>query len=127
MTDLKAVACKNQGYYLGEKKAENGKDHWFRYIKTMDSYSEAVLISPEMARELLESEEASGLRKPVNSEVITAIAEDIKSGKYKTTSISFSGKLLDGRLVLQAVILNEESAIVFVAFNISDKLSFLFG
>jgi hypothetical protein len=126
-TDLRRVALKNRNYYLSEKKADNGASKWFRYVRTMDTYSEPVLISPKMAQEMLDSDDDSSLRKPVSPAVLEAIANDLRREKaHPTLSISFSGKLLDGRNVLQALLLNKKSAIVFVSFNISDKLSFLF-
>jgi hypothetical protein len=122
--DLRSAAKKNQEYYLVEKEVDN-EDRWFRYIKTMESYSEPVLISPEMAKEILKAED--DLRKPVDPRIVEAAARELNSEFHKTIAISFSGKLLDGRLVLEAICLNNQSAIVFISFNVSDKLSFLFG
>lgn len=129
ITNLEKIARKNRHYYLSEKKTDEGKCRWFWYIKTMDAYSEAVLLSPAMAQELLESDENFSLRRPVKEDVIRELAQDLKANKFShhTISISFSGKLLDGRNLLEAVIMNKKSAIVFCSFNISDKLSFLFG
>lgn len=126
MTDLRKIAQVNRNYYLSEKKADNGEDRWFRYVRTMESYSEPVLISHEMALELLEGDD--GLRRPLPPAILQAMANDIKNGLANPTiSINFSGKLLDSSRVLRAIVMNNESAIVFVSFNISDKLSFLFG
>ena len=128
-TDLRKTARKNRNYYLSQKKAEDHANPWFRYVKTMDSYSEPVLLSPKMAQELLETYDSGfSLRKPASPETIAAVAQGLKSEQcHKTVSISFSGKLIEGGNVLQAVVLNKESAIVFFAFNVSNKLSFLFG
>jgi hypothetical protein len=117
MTELMKIARKNRHYYLSEHKADNAANPWYRYVKTMDSYSEAVLLSPSMARVLLDSDTDSALRKPT-----TARLENVRP-----LSISFSGKLLNGHSTLQAVAMGEKSAIVYISFNISDKLSFLFG
>jgi len=127
MITIEKVARKNRHYYLSEKEADNGSNRWFRYVKTMDSYSEPVLLSPKMAQELLESDEDYSLRKPISQSVLESLAAELKSGKYPTVSISFSGKLLDGWSTLHALIYNKKSAIVFLSFNVSDKLSFLFG
>ena len=127
-TDLRKKALVNNRYYLSEKKADGGTNRWFRYVKTMDSYAEPVLVTPEMAQEVLDSDEDFNLRKPIHPVTLQSLADDLKTGRtHPTISISFSGKLLDGRNVLQAIVLNKKSAIVFVSFNISDKLSFLFS
>lgn len=123
MSKLQKTAQKNQNYYLSEKEADNGQRKWFRYVKTMDSYTEPVLISSEMARELLD-ESSFSLRRPMDEKALRSLVDDLKRSHSKI-SISFSGKLLDGHNVLQAIVASE-SAIVFVSFNISDKLSFLF-
>lgn len=118
MTELMKIARKNRHYYLSEKKADNAANPWYRYVKTMDSYSEAVLLSPTMARELLDSNTDSALRKPPTARELENV---------QPLSISFSGKLLNGHSTLQVVAMGEKSAIVYISFNVSDKLSFLFG
>lgn len=122
-TELRKTAQKNQEYYLTEKEADK-KDRWFRYVKTMESYAEAVLVSPEMAREVLKTD--NDLRKPVDLEIVKSVAKEFGEN-HKTIAISFSGKLLDGRVVLKAICFNNQEVVVFVSFNVSDKLSFLFG
>lgn len=118
--NLRKTAQKNQTYYLSEKEADNGQNKWFRYVRTMDTYTEPVLISPQMARELLED---FSLRKPMDEKGLRSLVDDLKRSHPKI-SISFSGRLLEGHNVVQAIV-GSESAIVFVAFNISDKMSFL--
>jgi hypothetical protein len=118
MIELMKIARKNRHYYLSEQKADNTANPWYRYVKTMDSYSEAVLLSPSMARELLDSDTDSALRKPPSAGELENV---------RPLSISFSGKLLSGHSTLQAVAMSEKSVIVYISFNISDKLSFLFG
>jgi len=122
-TDLIKTAEKNRNYYLTEQKADNDENKWFRYIKTMDSYSEPILISPRMAKEIIGyCEDDFDLRKP---KTIRTIAKELETS-HSTIAFSFAGKLLDGRLILEAILLNKKSAIVFVSFNVPDKLSFLF-
>lgn len=127
--NLEKMARKNRHYYLSEKKADEEKLQWFRYVKTMDTYSEAIWVSPKMAQELLEADENFDMRKPVKEDIIKTLAQNLRANMvpHHTVAISFSGKLLDGRNLLAAVIMNGKSAIVFFSFNISDKLSFLFG
>ena len=121
MSKLQKTAQKNQAYYLSEKEADNGQRQWFRYVKTMDAYSEPVLISQQMAQELLGND--FSLRKPMEKKALRALVDDLKQSQSKI-SISFSGKLIEGHNVLQAIVASD-AAIVIVSFNISDKLSFL--
>lgn len=120
MTDLRKVARRNRRYYLAEQAADAGKENWFRYVKTLDTYTEPVLISPEMAREMLNG---FRLKRATSSDIIKAI--DLSC--LNSISISFSGKTMEGRLVLEAILMSRSSAIVLVTFNVSDKLNFLFS
>ena len=126
-TNLKKIARQNRDYYLSEQKADNGENPWFRYVKTMDSYSEVVLLTPAMAQELLNTDKDYMLRKPTPKSVLNKIAEDLKAGTVQmTVAISFSGKLLDGTRILQAVLIGNRPAVANFTFNISDKLGLLF-
>lgn len=121
-TDVGKLARRNRNYYLSERKADNGKMPWFRYVKTMDVYAEPVLVSPKMARELLDGFD---LRKPIPLTKVRRVAEELESKISHRLSVSFYGRLLDGRVVLNAILLNRKSAIVVVSFNVFDKLGVL--
>lgn len=118
--DMATLARKNRKYYLSEQRADKGDNPWFRYVKTMDSYSEVVLISPKMAQELLDADKDSSMRKPT-------LLPKLKDGESHKVSISFSGRLLEGQVILQAIVKNSKSAMVHFTFNVSDKLSQFFG
>lgn len=114
--DMAKLARKNQKYYLSERRADKCSNPWFRYVKTMDSYSEPVLISPKMALELLEADKDSSMRKPLDGKSMPS-----------TVSISFSGRLLEGQAILQSIVNNNKSAMANFTFNVSDRLSQFFG
>ena len=127
--NVETVATENQNYYLSEQKADDSGSPWFRYAKTMDSYAEAVMLSPQMARDLLEAGNDSAMRKPISLNIVNDLVRDLKAGKSLVEhpiSISFSGKLLDGRLPLQAVIAYKKPVVAYISFNISDKLRLFF-
>lgn len=117
-TDLKKLAEKNQTYYLQEQVADDRTDKWFRYVKTMDSYAEPVLVTPAMAKEVLAHyREEFDLRKPKKMKV--------SDESHPTITFSFAGKLLDGQTILEAIAIGVP-LIAFVSFNVSDRLSFMF-
>lgn len=120
MTDLRKIARKNRRYYLSEQSADSCNENWFRYIKTMDVYTEPILINQHMARELLDS---FNLKRATHPDVVKSVN---LSGTHSVT-INFSGKLIEGRLILEAILLSESSVVVMVTFNVSDKLNFLFS
>ena len=80
-------------------------------------------MSPKMAKEVLEGLE---FREPTRFETLRASVNNELSQTYCTVTISFSGRLLDGREVLEVIISSNKSAIVFFSFNVSDKLTLMF-
>jgi hypothetical protein len=94
-------AKKNQNYYLREQS--EGGENWFRCVKTMEPYREAVLISPSMAKELLDYENQMSLCKP--------------RLKSKKVTISFYGNLLTGKDLLEEVVEDKQPKEVMVVFN----------
>ncbi len=120
--DLTKKASENADYYLSEQRADGGADKWFRYVKSLENYAEPVLVTPEMAAELLESVKNSfDLRK------VAAKPSKRKKGEHPTVAISFSGRLLDGHSILKEIESKGTDEIVFFSFNVSDKIAFLFG
>jgi len=121
--DVKRHAIRNRNYYLAEKRADDGKQSWHRYVKSLDNYSEPILVSPKMAKEVLEGFD---FRQPTRFETLGAVVNNELNQAYRTVTISFSGRLLDGREVLEVVVASNNPAIVFFSFNVSDKLTLMF-
>ncbi len=113
MTALRKIASKNRKYYLSEQKADANENYWFRYVKTMEEYEEPVAITPKMASELLHG----SFKKSTNPDVVKAV--DLNKASI---SIGFYGRLMLGQLVLEAILMSNEKAIVLVKFNVPDKL-----
>jgi hypothetical protein len=101
-------AKKNQNYYLREQ-SEEGHGDWFRFVKTMEPYRETVLITPDMAKELLDSENQMSLRK--------------SRLKSKEVTISFYGDLLTGKDLLEKVVEVQQPKELLVTFNVLDKVT----
>lgn len=121
--DIKRHAIRNRNYYLAEKRADDGKQSWHRYVKSLDTYSEPILVSPEMAKEVLENED---FKKPTRFETLGVLVNNEISQTYRTVTFSFSGRLLDGQQVLEVIVASDKSVVVFFSFNVSDKLTFMF-
>lgn len=103
------TACKNRRYYLREQKADLGKDYWFRYVKTLEKYSEPVLITPNMAKELLSE---FSIKKATHPDIIKAMDLD-----YMNIVISITGKLLVGKIELEALLMHNNKLTALVTFN----------
>lgn len=100
---INRLARKNSGYYLHERKVDDNKDSWFRYIKNFWGYSEPILISPAMARDLLGSKKR-GARS--------------KNGMI---ALNYSGELVDGFEKVESIASGKKPAVALVCFNVPNK------
>jgi hypothetical protein len=112
MTNPK-IASKNRKYYLSEQKADSNDNPWFRYVRTLEEYSELVTITPKMASELLHG----SFKKAAKPDVVKAV--DLSNASI---TIGFHGKLIEGQLVIEAILMHDVKAIVLVKFNVPDKM-----
>lgn len=119
--DVRRHSIRNRNYYLAERRAD-GKQSWYRYVKSLDNYSEPILVSPKMAKEVL----GDDFGQPSRFQTLAAVVNNELGQAYRTATISFSGRLLDGREVLETIISSNSPTIVFFSFNVSDKLALMF-
>jgi len=113
MANLKKIASKNRKYYLSEQKADSNDNPWFRYVRTLEKYSELVTITPKMASELLHG----SFKKATKSDVVKTV--DLNNASI---AIGLHGRLIEGQLVIEAILMHDEKAIVLVKFNVPDKM-----
>lgn len=109
-SELKAIsvneqrALENQKYYLTQAK-KSGKP-WFHHPKNKEQYSEFVLVSPEMARQLLEWNKNP--RKRVMQTVIDRYCTDMRNGEWNDNSsaiaIDYNGHMHNGQHRINAII-----------------------
>lgn len=110
------TAKKNARYYLTEQRSEC--EHWFRCVRSMETYSEVVYITSRMAKELLDARKTRRNLRVVGP-------SDLKiAGTHHNVAISFSGNLVEGQRILENIIENGKSTEVLVTFNLSDRLVF---
>lgn len=111
------TAKKNARYYLTEQRDEC--EHWFRCVRSMETYSEVVYITPRMAKELLDS-----TKKKVRHLRVVGPSDLKIAGTHHNVAISFSGNLIEGQQILENIIETRKSTEVLVTFNLSDRLFF---
>lgn len=110
------IAKKNARYYLTEQKAES--EPWFRCVKSMETYSEVVCITPRMAQELLDA------KKTRRNLRVVGLTDLKLAGTHHNVAINFSGNLIEGQDILENIIKTRKSIEVLVTFNLSDRLIF---
>ena len=96
------LARRNQKYYLQEQKADSNTQYWFKYVKTLSEYTEPILVTPEMAQEIVQASGNKDLRIP------DAIV------------INFGGRIKEGSSL--AARITKPEVVVFY-FNVSEKFA----
>jgi hypothetical protein len=110
--ELEKLAKRNRNYYLRE--SEEGGERWFRCIKSFESYSEPILITPKMAKELLDTR--------VNNRPF--IRMSLSEDAHHAVAVNFSGELIDGQNILCAIVDSNKKRVVFMCFNVPDVVAY---
>ena len=120
------MAIDNQKYYL-EMAAKNKNPHkvWFRNPKYEWQYSEFVLITPQMAQELLQHN--NNIRN-LSSGTMSAYARDIKSGLWFQTdesiSIDLNGDMVNGQHRSEGIVQANVPVVMYVTWNVLPQSKF---
>lgn len=97
-------AIQNQKHYLAQAR-KSGKP-WFHHPKKTEQYSEFVLVSPEMAKELLEYNRNP--RKKIMQTVVDRYCADMADGEWNDNSapiaIDYNGYMHNGQHRISAVV-----------------------
>lgn len=116
------TAKANQGYYL-HQAATTGKP-WLHCVRQATQYSEFVLVTPEMAKKVLEFNQRTGRfrNRKLTQKDVKVYADDIKFDRWIPTaesiSIDTAGMLENGQHRCEAIMLAETPAIMYVTFNV---------
>lgn len=102
-------------YYLTE---QNESEPWFRCVKSMETYSEVVLITPKMAQDLLDAKKTRRNLRVVGPSNLKLM------GTHHNVAINFSGNLIEGQDILENIVETRKSTEVLVTFNLSDRIIF---
>jgi len=85
-------------------------------------FIKSVLLSPEMAKELLSR---NNKNRPVKEDRVNVLARDILAGNWKqtgeTVKIGLAGNLLDGQHRLAAIVKANGSVNVMIAYDVDDS------
>lgn len=110
-------AKQNQIYYLA-KSEETGKP-WFQCTKENRQYSEFVLVTPEMAKELLKFN--VNPRKRIKQARIDSYAKDMQSNNWIDTAesiaIDYQGTMHNGQHRIHAIIRVGKAQRLYFTFN----------
>lgn len=108
------IATRNWHDYMSQQTEE---EPWFRCVKTMETYSEPLLVTPEMARQLLNTKAKRSLR-------VVGPSDLVLSGTHHNVSMNFSGHLVEGEQILEKLIETNKPLRVLFTFNLSDQIAF---
>jgi len=110
-------ARKNQSHYVAES-LKTGKP-WFQNPKMQRQYSEFVLVTPEMAKELLAANDNP--RRRISQSRIDRYAHDMANGSWHDNSqsiaLDYNGKMHNGQHRISALIQNRKPQRLYFTFN----------
>lgn len=110
-------AIQNQKHYL--VAAKKTKNPWHQHAKHTHQYSEYVLVTPEMAQELLNWN--NNPRKRIMQTVVDRYRNDMDSGEWTDTSqsiaIDYNGYLHNGQHRLSAIVQWGQPQRLYFTFN----------
>jgi hypothetical protein len=107
----------NQKYYLGAAK-KSGKD-WHLNVRGPEQYSEFIMVTPAMAKVLLEQYNPGNRRRRQNR--IDAYKRDIENNRWIDTGESIeideNGLMYNGQHRLSAVVAANQPCVFYFTFN----------
>jgi hypothetical protein len=117
ISTIESEAIKNQLHYLSS--AKKNKKPWHHNTKSSTQYSEYVLVSPDMAQQLLEWN--NNPRKKLMQTVVDRYRADMASGEWTDTSqsiaIDYNGYLHNGQHRLNAIVQWGKPQRLYFTFN----------
>lgn len=125
-------AAENKEYYLrkqGEDKNPAGPKPWFMYPKFDYQYSEFVMLTPVMARTMLDhlwaKDEGNRNKKPA---LVEAYKRDIMNDRWIPTDeaigINLSMEIYNGQHRLWAIFESNKPMPIYVTWNVLDEAKF---
>lgn len=117
LTAIEKEGKANQSHYLiAAKKTGNP---WHQHIKSQGQYSEYILVTPEMAQELLDWN--NNPRKKIMQTVVDRYRADMADGEWTDTSqsiaIDYNGYLHNGQHRLTAIVQWGKPQRLYFTFN----------
>ena len=110
-------ARKNQSHYLAESE-KTGRP-WFQNTKMKRQYSEFVLVTPEMAKELFSANDNP--RRRISQSRIDRYARDMSNEAWHDNSqsiaLDYNGKMHNGQHRVSALIQNGKPQRLYFTFN----------
>jgi len=119
-------ATANAAYYEGMAKKDGYKKPWFQYVRKEYQYGEFILLTPEMAEELLRFNPDNRNMKPW---LTAAYKRDMDGDNWipshEAIGINLSGNMFDGQHRAEAVVEAKKAVPVWVVFNVLDEAKFV--
>lgn len=117
-------ATKNQQYYQRRGGQENKP--WFHCARHPYKYSEDILITPEMAKALLDY---NPMNRNITDGVVDGYRRDINNDRWinshESIGIDTGGNLMDGQHRLIAIIEANKAQVVYVTFQVPPEARFV--
>jgi len=121
-----ADAIANAAYYEDAALKDEMRKPWFHYVRKPYQYGEFVMLSPEMAEELLRYNPDNRNMKPW---LTAAYKRDMEKENWVPShegiGINLSGNMFDGQHRAEGVVESKKSVPMWIVFNVLDEAKFV--
>ncbi len=125
-------AEENRRYYHQQLTLDTHPKPWFHYLKQRFQYAEFIMIDPDMAQALLQSQvlkDGSSANRKIKGWLLEEYKRDFVSGRWipsdEGIGINLSGCLFNGQHRLTAIVETGISYPLWITFNVLDEAKFV--
>lgn len=116
----------NAAYYIEQAKKDGNKKPWFQYVRKTFQYGEFILLTPDMAEELLRFNPDNRHMKPW---LTAAYRRDMENDNWipghEGLGINLSGNMFDGQHRAEGVVEADKAVPIWIVFNVLDEAKFV--
>jgi hypothetical protein len=121
-----ADAKANAAFYEEAALKDEMRKPWFQYVRKQYQYGEFVMLSPEMAEELLRFNPDNRNMKPwLTAAYKRDMERDNWIPSHEGIGINLSGNMFDGQHRAEGVVESKKSVPIWIVFNVLDEAKFV--
>lgn len=126
------VAEENRRHYLQAMTADQHPKPWFHYIKQKFQYAEFVMIDPDMAQSLLQSQyldDGTSANRRIKPWLLEEYKRDMAAGRWipsdEGIGVNLSGCMFNGQHRLTSIVETGITYPLWLTFNVLDEAKFV--
>jgi hypothetical protein len=126
------VAEENRQHYIHQMTTDQHPKPWFQYIKQRFQYAEFIMVDPDMAQALLQSQvlkDGTSANRKIKAWLLEEYKRDFVNGRWipsdEGIGVNLSSCLFNGQHRLTAIVETGISYPLWITFNVLDEAKFV--